>query len=135
MHLSLSHLNDSEVSVKPVSIHYDEIVIKKIRSGLKVYVSFFEEEDERRTNHTMLYTYNSKKILQRVEQKINNGNFKIQWDRTENLSHLINELSFKLSRDYTLDFINALMSILPVELRKNTSMNQSVSQNNVYKTG
>lgn len=125
VHLSKG-VQPHELAEAAFSPNYDEIVIKKIRSGLKVYVSFFEEEDGRRTNHTMLYTYNSKKILQRVEQKVNNGNFKIQWDRTENLSHLINELSFKLSRDYPLDFINALMSTLPVELRKKC-LNKSVS--------
>ncbi|WMY73743.1 hypothetical protein RHD99_20240 [Buttiauxella selenatireducens] len=117
LHLSKG-VQPHELAEAAFAPNYDEIIIKKIVEGLKVYVSFFEDEDGQRTNHTMLYTYNSKKILQRVEQKVNNGKFKIQWDRSENLSHLINELSFKLSNNYTLDFINKLMSTLPSDLRK-----------------
>lgn len=97
--------------------NYHEINIKKIHDELKVYVCFFEFEDDERADHTLLYTYNKSKVLQRVEQKVNNRKFKIQWDRHENLSNLINELCFLLSEEFPSEFINKLMNSLPEELK------------------
>ncbi|WP_387463969.1 hypothetical protein [Photorhabdus sp. RM323S] len=63
----------------------------------------------------MMITYKQNKQLQRVEQKINSGAYKVQWDRTEKLESIINELIADIGADKKI--LADIKEKIPVEFR------------------
>ena len=64
----------------------------------------------------MRYSYSLDKKLMRVEQKIDNSQYKKQWDRLECMDNFINELASELSNLNEASTVDAILSRLPNDL-------------------
>ena len=99
--------------------NYHSINMVNDGSYISLLVSFSEFDGLEKTIHCMRYTYDSDQYLIRVDQKVNKGKFRTQWDREQNLKSLISDLTFRLSSLNELDGVLKLIETLPHNLREN----------------
>ncbi|EGR2894557.1 hypothetical protein [Vibrio parahaemolyticus] len=73
--------------------NYIEMSLSKKNKQLIMTFTFeeFDEEGQQILN-SMRYTYSEAKQLNRVEQKVGKGRFKVQWDRYDDLMSILSEL-------------------------------------------
>jgi len=73
--------------------NYIDMSISKKNKQLIMTFTFeeFDEEGQQILN-SMRYTYSEAKQLNRVEQKVGKGRFKVQWDRYDDLMSILSEL-------------------------------------------
>jgi len=73
--------------------NYIEMSISKKNKQLIMTFTFEEFDDEgQQILNSMRYTYSEAKQLNRVEQKVGKGRFKVQWDRYDDLMSILSEL-------------------------------------------
>lgn len=75
---------------------YCELHIKKSNGIVCMDVIFSDYSEDGISTCTMRYSYNADKTLMRIEQKINRGKFKIQWDRSEDTETIMKQLEISL---------------------------------------
>lgn len=88
------------------------ISIETLKNNDHVYliVSYKEDIEDNINIITMKYTYNLESQLQRIDQKINNSKYKIQWDRTDKLKEIIKSLAGdSISEESLFDVLNKLL--------------------------
>lgn len=90
--------------------------IETIKDAKRVYliISYKECIDDITQNITMRYTYNFDSQLQRVEQKINQLKYKIQWDRIDKLKEIIKSIIGCKVTDGEVN--NILIKLLPNDM-------------------
>ena len=90
-------IQPAELSEAIFDNEYSSIDIKKQYEHILVIVSFIDSSDENAiSRHSMKYTYNEEKYLLQIEEKINNKNYKVVWNRNHVLESLYADLSRKL---------------------------------------
>lgn len=94
---------------------YESIETFKKSEKVFTIVTYKECVDDEEITVKMKYTYSSKKQLQKVEQKINSGVYKTQWDRQKNLDSMVRELSDYM--DGNRETHSYILSQIPEELR------------------
>lgn len=94
---------------------YDSIETQKKDNSVYVIVTYRESVDDDENIIKMKYTYNTDKQLQRVEQKINTGVYKTQWDRESKIELILNELLENIGTDKDLHIF--IRENIPNELR------------------
>ncbi|WP_181150242.1 hypothetical protein [Photorhabdus hindustanensis] len=78
---------------------YDSIETIKKSNDIHMIITYKENVDNEVNIIRMKYIYKENKQLQRIEQKINSGAYKVQWDRAEKLESIINELLEAIGAD------------------------------------
>ncbi|MDC5849021.1 hypothetical protein OPW32_07300 [Vibrio europaeus] len=95
--------------------HYIDLDIKKTSTSLVMTYSFEEPDDEDQlTLITMKYTYNKSMYLQEISQKVGKGRYKVQWDRSDDLRTIVNEIILATSSDSQLEQV---VQSLPNEVK------------------
>ncbi|AKH63409.1 MULTISPECIES: hypothetical protein [Photorhabdus] len=94
---------------------YDSIETIKKFNDIHMIITYKENIDNEMNIIRMKYVYKENKQLQRVEQKINSGVYKVQWDRTEKLESIINELIEVIGADKKI--LADIKEKIPVEFR------------------
>ncbi|WP_445495789.1 hypothetical protein [Photorhabdus sp. SF281] len=92
---------------------YDSIETIKKFNDIHMIITYKENIDNEMNIIKMKYVYKENKQLQRVEQKINSGAYKVQWDRTEKLESIINELIEAIGADKRI--LADIKETIPVE--------------------
>ncbi|WP_210442301.1 hypothetical protein [Vibrio crassostreae] len=73
--------------------NYIEMSLSKKNKQLIMTFTFEEfDEEGKQILNSMRYTYSEAKQLNRVEQKVGKGRFKVQWDRYDDLMSTLSEL-------------------------------------------
>ncbi|WP_207627319.1 hypothetical protein [Photorhabdus tasmaniensis] len=94
---------------------YDSIETIKKFNDIHMIITYKENIDNEMNIIKMKYIYKENKQLQRIEQKINAGTYKVQWDRTEKLESIINELIADIGADKKI--LADIKEKIPVEFR------------------
>jgi hypothetical protein len=94
-------------------VEYDCIETYKKDACVYLVLAYKEDVDGQSHLIKMRYVYTLDKQLQRVEQKIDNGAYRVQWDRIEKLNELIKE--FNLHAHHRTFIFDALRNQLPEE--------------------
>ncbi|WP_192903097.1 hypothetical protein [Photorhabdus khanii] len=94
---------------------YDSIETIKKSNDIHMIITYKENIDNEVNIIKMKYIYKENKQLQRVEQKINSRAYKVQWDRTEKLESIINELVEVVGADKKI--LADIKEKIPVEFR------------------
>ncbi|HDM8229822.1 TPA: hypothetical protein P0E37_004319 [Vibrio campbellii] len=95
--------------------NYIDMSLSKKNKQLIMTFTFeeFDEEGQQILN-SMRYTYSEAKQLNRVEQKVGKGRFKVQWDRYDDLMSILSEL---LSLVPSQTARESLIETLPQDLK------------------
>ena len=107
-------IQPAELSEAIFDNEYSSIDIKKQYGHILVIVSFIDSSDQNNiSHHSMKYTYNEEKYLLQIEEKINNKNYKIVWNRNNVLECLYADLSSKLLALNPAQKVDHLLKQLP----------------------
>lgn len=90
---------------------YTKIETYKEDNLIFLVLTFSDTYENDTSNITMKYTYNRKKELMSISQKINSSNYKEQWNRKKILEAMINELIIHLPKDNRV--IEQLKTLIP----------------------
>lgn len=104
---------------------YNRIETYKVNSFIHFIISYSENIDDEENTIIMRYTYDEDKTLLKIEQKINNNGYSVQWDRDSSLKkYLINQLNAlpELKREEVYQMIldmlpNNASHVLPPKLK------------------
>lgn len=96
--------------------NYVSFEIRKNATSLFLLLTFDEYDGGDKSIVKMRYSYSLDKKLMRVEQKIDNSQYKKQWDRLECMDNFINELASELSNLNEASTVDAILSRLPNDL-------------------
>nr|WP_113867759.1 hypothetical protein [Brenneria salicis]NMN92922.1 hypothetical protein [Brenneria salicis ATCC 15712 = DSM 30166]RBP60958.1 hypothetical protein DES54_12810 [Brenneria salicis ATCC 15712 = DSM 30166]RLM28294.1 hypothetical protein BHG07_17545 [Brenneria salicis ATCC 15712 = DSM 30166] len=104
---------------------YNRIETYKVNSFVHFIISYSENIDDEKNTIIMRYIYDENKTLLKIEQKINNSSYSVQWDRDNSLKkYLINQLNAlpELKREEVYQMIldmlpNNASHVLPPELK------------------
>ncbi|MCA6221172.1 hypothetical protein [Photorhabdus antumapuensis] len=94
---------------------YDSIETIKESNDIYMIITYKENIDNEVNIIKMKYVYKENRQLQRVEQKINAGAYKVQWDRAEKLDSIINELVEVIGADNRI--LADIKEKIPAEFR------------------
>ncbi|OWO79575.1 hypothetical protein B5C26_20610 [Photorhabdus luminescens] len=94
---------------------YDSIETIKKSNDIHMIIIYKENIDNEVNIIKMKYVYKENKQLQKVEQKINAGAYKVQWDRAEKLDSIINELIEVIGADNRI--LADIKEKIPAEFR------------------
>ncbi|KMW72494.1 hypothetical protein TI10_13610 [Photorhabdus luminescens subsp. luminescens] len=94
---------------------YDSIETIKKSNDIHMIITYKENIDNEVNIIKMKYVYKENKQLQKVEQKINAGAYKVQWDRAEKLDSIINELIEVIGADNRI--LADIKEKIPAEFR------------------
>ncbi|WP_118987673.1 hypothetical protein [Photorhabdus sp. CRCIA-P01] len=94
---------------------YDSIETIKESNDIHMIITYKENIDNEVNIIKMKYVYKENRQLQRVEQKINAGAYKVQWDRAEKLDSIINELVEVIGADNRI--LADIKEKIPAEFR------------------
>lgn len=73
---------------------YKKIETYKVNSYIYFIINYCEHIDDEESIISMRYIYDENKSLLKIEQKINNGRYSLQWDRNDALKkYIMNQLS------------------------------------------
>lgn len=73
---------------------YKKIETYKVNSYIYFIINYCEHIDDEEIIISMRYIYDENKSLLKIEQKINNGRYSLQWDRNDALKkYIMNQLS------------------------------------------
>ncbi|QTL38816.1 hypothetical protein HGO23_13125 [Xenorhabdus budapestensis] len=94
---------------------YDSIETLKKKNYINVIVTYKDCDEHDESIIKMKYIYNTDRQLLRVEQKINSGNYQVQWDRESTLDLILKELLELFESEQQT--INLIKDQIPAELR------------------
>jgi len=90
---------------------YHNIETYKKGEYIHLVLSYSDIHDDGINCIKMRYIYNNKQQLLSVAQKIDSSSYKIQWDRSERLDSMLNQLAAQLPKDSKI--INQLRAAIP----------------------
>lgn len=97
---------------------YVESSARKTPLGLVFELTFLEADDDGSSSKvTMRYTYDLKRHLVLVEQKVAAKRFAIQWDRTRAVQERLAKLEALLSDRLPQNSVAAILSTMPQDYR------------------
>ena len=79
-------------------------------------MTFYEYDGNDKSIIKMRYSYSLDKRLIRVEQKVDNSQYKKQWDRIECMDNFIKELASELSALNERSAVEGILNRLPNDL-------------------
>lgn len=114
-----SGIQPSEVADAIFLEQYQDISLSKTSSSVIMVVKFIEFDDisTEESVHKMRYVYDLNKNLQKIEQSVNGGRFKVQWSLQNENEKLIKQFKRNISSlDNCID-VEKIVQTLPIELR------------------
>lgn len=94
---------------------YKKIETYKVNSFIYFIMNYCEHIDDEENIISMRYIYDENRSLVKIEQKINNGRYSIQWDRNDALKkYIMNQLS-DLPHQKREDIYQLILENLPVD--------------------
>ena len=96
--------------------NYGSFEIRKNATCLLLLMTFYEYDGNDKSIIKMRYSYSLDKRLIRVEQKIDNSQYKKQWDRIECMDNFIKELASELSALNERSAVEGILNRLPNDL-------------------
>ncbi len=97
---------------------YRDVKILRLKDSIKMTASFSDNDDmSNNTIVTMRYTYSLRKQLLKVEQKIGKSPFKLQWDRDQAVSSLVEKIARLLREENSAEEVEVAMNTIPMEMQ------------------
>jgi hypothetical protein len=98
---------------------YVESASRKTQSGIIFEITFLETDDEGRASKvTMRYTYDHRRYLVLVEQKVAAKKFSVQWDRAVAIHDRVTKLEASLYEKLPQDQVQEILSTMPEDFAK-----------------
>ena len=115
--ISALHLNfgvqPNELVEAAFNENYGSFEIRKNATSLFLLLTFHEYDGNEKSIIKMRYSYSLDKRLIRVEQKVDNSQYKKQWDRMECMDNFIKELASELSELNERSTVEGVLNRLP----------------------
>lgn len=92
---------------------YREMKISKLNGSINLEISFSDETEEGESLCVMRYIYRTDNTLVRVEQKVNKGKFRVQWDRSMDIEATIAQIKKQLIKYNDYKAVNQWFAELP----------------------
>lgn len=98
---------------------YVESASRKTQSGIVFEITFLEADDDGGSNRvTMRYTYDRRRYLVLVEQKVAAKKFSVQWDRAVAILDRVTKLEASLYDKLPHDQVLEILSTMPEDFAK-----------------
>ncbi|HHS7807701.1 MULTISPECIES: hypothetical protein [Pseudomonas] len=98
---------------------YVESASRKTQSGIVFEITFMETDDDGRASKvTMRYTYDQRRYLVLVEQKVAAKKFSVQWDRSVAIHDRVTKLETSLYEKLPQDQVQEILSTMPEDFAK-----------------
>ncbi|EGR1514203.1 hypothetical protein D6089_20475 [Vibrio vulnificus] len=105
----------SELAASIFESEYHHIESYKEGDKVVFVLSFIDRSEDDVSNIKMKYVYNESQQLISVNQKVNSGPYKIQWDRNQTLTDMLKSLAQMAPGDTAL--IDKLKDAIPNEFK------------------
>ncbi|RVD77569.1 hypothetical protein [Pseudomonas koreensis] len=93
---------------------YVESASRKTQSGIVFEITFLETDDDGCASKvTMRYTYDQRRYLVLVEQKVAAKKFSVQWDRAVAIQDRVTKLEASLYEKLPQDQVQEMLSSMP----------------------
>ncbi len=109
----------SEIADAVFEKEYSDIQISKKDDLIVMVVTFVEDdEDLESIVNKFRYTYSLDKCLLKIEQKIGNRSYRIQWDREDVINSIVRDLERQLTMLNNSKEVNEVISQIPCKIQK-----------------
>lgn len=116
-HLTIG-VQPSELAEAIFEPSYRDLEVVNKNGTVQMVVSFNDTDDDGESVIVkMHYIYNLNKQLMRIEQKVGNQQFKVQWDREHSVANLIDELELHLSALNNMEDAKRVIATVPQEFK------------------
>jgi hypothetical protein len=112
-------IQPSEISDAIFEKQFSTITINKTEYEIILVANFVESDEitNQEYKHQIKYIYCKNKYLKRIEQKVGNRNFKLQWSREDEVSSLINQFIGHVKNNISSIQLEKILATLPIELQ------------------